>query len=140
MSHTDDRAVVRIASCACRALRVSATGQPRIVNACACLACQNRTGSAFSYTAFFPDTAVEIPRGFRSWRAVRDAGRWHEVFFCPECGVTVFSRLEVFPDLIGISIGCFGDPAFERPHGYYWASQRHHWVLLPDGVPISETQ
>lgn len=131
---------VSLAGCACGALRVNATGRPQFVNACACFACQKRTGSCFSYTAFYLDTAVEIEGDFRSWRGPRDPGRWHEASFCPVCGVTVFARLEALPGLTGVSVGCFNDPAFAQPDRFYWISRRHHWLLKPDDVPTAETQ
>jgi hypothetical protein len=129
-----------VATCACGALRVHTTGQPERVNACTCFACQKRSGSCFSYTAFFPDAAVEIRGGFRSWRGPRDPGRWHEASFCPDCGVTVFVRLEALPGLTGVSVGCFSDPAFQRPDRFYWISNRHHWLVNPHEVPTAETQ
>jgi hypothetical protein len=42
--------------------------------------------------------------------------------------------------LTGVAVGCFADPAFQRPHGFYWVSRRHHWLLLPEGVSIQQTQ
>jgi hypothetical protein len=131
---------VRTASCACGAIRVTATGSPAVVNACACFDCQKQTGSAFTYTAFFPVSGVTIEGEARIWRETRAAGRWHETHFCPTCGVPIVGKLEVFPELLGISVGCFADPEFDPPGGFYWASRRHRWVPLPDGVPASETQ
>lgn len=135
-----DDTAKRTAACACGALRISTTGQPTIVNACACLDCQRRTGSSFSYSAFFADAAVSIEGGFRSWAEKRAAGRQYEAFFCSECGVTVFTRLEALPGLTGVAVGCFADPAFEQPHGFYWVSRHHHWLPLPEDVPILQTQ
>lgn len=99
-----------------------------------------RTGSAFTYTAFFFDAAVKIEGEFRFWAEKRDAGRQYEAFFCSACGVTVFTRLEALPGLTGVAVGCLADPAFERPQGFYWVSRRHHWLALPEGVPIHQTQ
>ncbi len=130
----------RTASCACGALRVTARGAPAVVNACACLDCQTRSGSAFTYTAFFPNDALEIEGEPRSFRTMRAAGRWHEASFCPACGVSLFARLEVFPHLTGIAVGCFGDSAFAAPDGFYWASRRHHWLPAPTSVKVVDTQ
>src|ERR1043166_2407626 len=109
---TDTQPSKGAATCSCGALRVTATGQATVVNACSCLNCQRRSGSAFTYTAFFPDGDVRIDGEFRSFREMRSAGRWHESSFCPVCGVCVVSRLEVFPGLTGVPVGCFADPAF----------------------------
>ena len=50
----------KIAACACGGLTVTAQRAPQFVHACACLDCQRGTGSAFSYSAFFPESAVKI--------------------------------------------------------------------------------
>jgi hypothetical protein len=136
----NDENQIRQASCACGAVRVTAMGTPAVVNICACLDCQKRSASAFTYTAFFPNEAVQIEGETRSFRTIRAAGRWHEASFCPSCGVSLFSRLEVFPHLTGVSVGCFGDPAFDAPSGFYWASRRHHWLPASIGVKVLDTQ
>jgi hypothetical protein len=128
------------ASCSCGALTVIAVGPPSVVNACSCLNCQRRSGTAFTYTAFFPDARVEIRGEFGSFRETRSAGRWHESSFCRVCGVSMISRLEVFPGLTGIAVGCFADPAFDAPQGFYWSSRRHGWVPLPVDIAAYEAQ
>jgi hypothetical protein len=132
--------MTKTATCSCGALTVTAVGRPIVVNACSCFDCQRRSGSAFTYTAFFPDARVEIQGEFRSFRETRSAGRWHESRFCLVCGVSVMSRLEVFPELTGIAVGCFADPAFAPPEGFYWSSRRHGWVPLPVDIAVYEAQ
>jgi hypothetical protein len=130
----------RTASCACGAVRVTAMGAPEVVNACSCFNCQKRSGSAFSYTAFFPNDSIRIEGEIRPYRETRAAGRWHEVRFCPTCGVAVVSRLEVFPHLTGVAVGCFADPGFDAPSGFYWAVRRHHWLPAPPDIKVLEEQ
>ena len=130
---------IRVASCACGAVRVTTRGKPAVVNACACLDCQKRSGSAFSYTAFFPNEAVRIKGETRAFRTIREARRWHDASFCVECGVSILSQLEVFPHLTG-AVGCFGDPEFDAPGGFYWAKRRHRWLGAPAGVSLVDEQ
>ena len=132
--------LVRHASCACGAIRVTTRGAPAIVNACSCLDCQKRSGSSFTYTAFFPSDAVEVSGELRSYREMRAAGRWHEAHFCVACGVQVIARLEVFPTLTGVAVGCFSDADFDPPGGFYWAQRRHKWLADPIGISVIEQQ
>src|SRR5262245_42239784 len=132
--------MARVATCACGTFRVTTTGPPIITNVCACLDCQRRSGSAFTYTAFFPDAEVHTEGEVRYFRETRSAGRWHESSFCVVCGVSVLSRLEVLPGMTGVSVGCFADPAFDPPRGFYWASRRHAWLPLPTAVEVLQTQ
>jgi hypothetical protein len=136
----DQRTPVRTASCACGALRVTARGTPEVVNACSCFNCQKRSGSSFTYTAFFLSDAIKVEGETGSYRERRATGRWHEVSFCVTCGVAVISRLEVFPHLTGVAVGCFSDPGFDAPHGFYWAARRHHWLPAPERVKVVEEQ
>lgn len=111
-----------------------------MTHACACLDCQRGTGSAFSYSAFFAEGVVRADGASRSYRRTGDAGRWQESIFCPVCGVCVLTRLEALPGIIGISVGCFADPSFEKPEKLWWASRRHHWLEPPRGLETAETQ
>lgn len=142
MTHesSHDRELVRTASCACGAVRVSARGAPTVVNACSCFDCQKRSGSSFTYTGFFPNDMIAIEGEMRAYREVRAAGRWHEASFCIVCGVPIISRLEVFPTLTGVAAGCFSDADFDPPGGFYWAQRRHKWLAEPIGVRVVDQQ
>lgn len=130
-----------VASCSCGALRVVVAGDPVRINACSCLACQKRSGSAFTYTAFFPEAAVRRRDGnARVYREVRDAGRWHDSHFCPVCGVAVYCGLESLPGLVGIAVGTLSDPGFAAPQRFYWTTSRPHWLLLPEALEALERQ
>jgi len=67
----------KTAACACGKLTVTVTAPPQTVHACSCLDCQRGSGSAFSYSAFFPDSAVQVAGAKRRAGGVlrnRDAG------------------------------------------------------------------
>ncbi|WP_119271682.1 GFA family protein [Taklimakanibacter deserti] len=123
--------IQRTASCACGGLKLTVTGEPARVYACACLECQRATGSAFSYRARFAKTAIARLEGdHRSWRRGSDAGRWIEQSFCPSCGTLVFMTGEAIPEEIVVSVGCFADPAFAPPVKLFWENRRHGWYSL----------
>jgi hypothetical protein len=130
----------KTASCTCGGLTATVSAPPKMTHACACLDCQRGTGSAFSYSAFFAEAVVQTRGESRSYRRTTDSGRWHEVTFCPTCGVTVLTRLEALPGIIDVSVGCFADPGFEKPQKLWWASRRHHWLEPPLGLEAVETQ
>src|SRR3982074_1549599 len=97
--------VPKTATCACGELKITVSAAPQFVHDCACLVWQRSSGSAFSYSAFSPESAVKIGGECKSWRRASQAGRWTESSFCPTCGVTVFTRLEALPDIVCISAG-----------------------------------
>jgi hypothetical protein len=136
-----DAAYSKTAACACGGLKVTVSAPPKFTHACSCLDCQRRSGSAFSYTAFFDEAAVDIDGQSRAWRnSSSEAGRWSEVHFCPTCGVSVFMRLEALPKIICVAVGCFADPSFAAPGRLHWSSRRHHWLDLPAGIERVDTQ
>ena len=130
----------RVARCACSSLTVTARGEPIDVYLCSCTACQRGTGSAFSYAAIFPESAVSIAGERRPYRQQGDSGRFVESFFCPACGTAVMFRAEGLPGTVGVPVGCFADPSFAKPSKLFWASRRHHWLDLPKDIAIAETQ
>jgi hypothetical protein len=137
---TTDGTPERTARCGCDQLQVRARGEPAAVHACSCLSCQRTSGGAFSYSAFYPASAVTVTGERTVWRHHGDSGRWVEGDFCPICGVTLCFRVEAYPGIIGIPVGCFADPDFARPERLYWASRRHRWLQFPDSIELIETQ
>jgi hypothetical protein len=141
MSGDPVKKVSRTATCGCGSLSVTLDGEPASVHACTCTACQKDSGSAFTYTSFFPESAVVAIEGERrDWRRIASSGRWIESSFCPKCGATVFRHWEALPGIFGVPVGCFADPAFERPAKLYFSSQRHEWLSFPKEVEAIETQ
>ena len=83
-----------IAACSCGSLTVTLSAAPQSVHACSCSACQRDSGSAFTYTSFFAESAVVAIEGeHRNWRRTAASGRWIESSFCARCGNTVVPAL-----------------------------------------------
>lgn len=131
----------RVASCACGQLSVTVEGEPAAVVSCNCTQCQKRTGSVFGVSAYFlKDQVQAIDGNHKAATRASDAGRALEGHFCPDCGSTVFWYAEVFPDRIGLAVGCFADPTFPAPAAAIWVAQKHHWVSFPEGMPQLRAQ
>ena len=130
----------RIAQCGCGALTATVSGDPVTVYGCSCVACQRKSGSAFTYAAMFPSAAVTVTGERKTWRYTGNSGRWIENFFCPTCGVAVGFLSEGMPELTGISVGCFADPDFAPPLQLYWASRRHRWLTFHNDLKLLDTQ
>jgi hypothetical protein len=99
--------------CLCGHVRYRAAGQPNIAGVCHCRYCQARAGSAFGVLAYFDEENVSIESGDCSEYAfTSESGFSWDNKFCPKCGTTVFVRLEVFKNQVGITGGTFDPPTF----------------------------
>ena len=124
------------AACGCGQLRVTTTGEPDLVIACSCLACQRRTGSPFGVGAYFRKEALAAEGEARVHTRVADSGLTVSIRFCPECGNSVYWFAALRPEHYGVAVGCFAEPGFGAPDRVVWNENRHPWVRFPDGVPV----
>lgn len=130
----------RRASCLCGGFVVTIRAEPVRVQACTCLQCQKESGSAFSYTAFFPEDAVTIEGEHRRWGDRMGTGHGGEILFCPTCSGRIVVRLEAVPGVLGIGVGTFGDPDFPKPEKIFWWRRHHRWLMPPTDIETIDTQ
>jgi hypothetical protein len=120
---------MRRAECACGQLSATCQGEPGRVSICHCLACKQRTGSAFSWNARWARADVAIEGRAAEFTRVGDEGGRVTYSFCPDCGATVHYRTDDAPDVVAIPAGAFADRAFPAPQvSVYDASRRCEWV------------
>jgi hypothetical protein len=125
---------MRHASCSCGQLRLTADGDPVRISVCHCLACKRRTGSAFGVQARFPAERVRTEGTHTDYVRISDEGDARTFSFCPECGATVFYRLDSVPDVVAVPVGAFADPGFPAPTVAVYESRQHAWAELPSIV------
>ena len=129
----------RRACCRCGQLSAECSGEPARVSVCHCLACQQRSGSAFAAQARFSDDQVKIEGDSKSWTRIADSGNAITYHFCPECGSTVHFSGGNFPDLVAIPVGAFADPTFPHPRFSVWEARKHRWTeILGEDVEHSD--
>jgi hypothetical protein len=125
---------VREASCRCGAVRVACAGEPVRISVCHCLACQQRTGSAFASQVRFPAERVRVTGEARSWARTADSGAVIDYHFCPICGSTVAYAGRETPDVVAVPIGAFADPdAFRAPWAEVYRERKFDWVEVATG-------
>jgi hypothetical protein len=67
-----------------------------------------------------------------------DSGNRITFHFCPDCGSTVYYRLDQVPDAIAVPVGAFADPAFPAPKVSVYEARRHAWTGMPADVEHHE--
>ncbi len=123
---------MRTASCSCGQLQVSCEGEPVRVSMCHCLACQKRTGSAFSIQARWPSDRVKVEGQEQTFARVGDEGSTATFRFCPTCGSTVYFENDHLPGFVIVPVGAFADPTFPPPRVSVYGVRRHPWTVMPD--------
>jgi hypothetical protein len=126
--------MTRQAACSCGQLRLEVDGEPVRVSVCHCLACQRRTGSVFGAQARFVEEDVRIEGRHTDYTRISDDGEARTSSFCPECGATVFFKLDSAPGFIAVPVGAFADPSFPPPVRSIYESRKHSWVVMPDTI------
>ena len=126
------------AACACGQLRVTTVGDPDLVMACNCLACQRRTGSPFGMGAYFRKEAVSAEGEARVFSREADSGLDVSIRFCPACGTSLYWTAALRPEHYGVAVGAFAEPGFVEPARVVWGESKHPWVSFPDGVPVHD--
>ena len=124
------------ATCGCGGLRVTTVGEPDLVIACSCIACQRRTGSPFGVGAYFKKERVSAEGADRVFTRVADSGLEVSIRFCPDCGNSVYWFAALRPDHYGVAVGCFGEPGLLEPGRVVWNESKHPWVAFPEGIAV----
>lgn len=126
--------MTRRASCSCNQLNVTCTGEPVRISVCHCLACQQRTGSAFGVQARWHRDHVTITGDATEYRRTGDEGSTATFRFCPRCGSTVMWTNDNQPELVAVAVGAFADPSFPAPKFTVYEARSHSWVSITGDV------
>ena len=131
----------RVATCFCGQLSVTMEGDPLMHGLCHCRQCQKMSGSAFTFSGYWPRSAVKNMSGDAScYRKESESGRWLDVYFCPTCAGKVYWHLEFNPDVIGLPLGAFDSQTFPPPVYSLWHDTKQKWMEVPGTCATFEQQ
>ena len=124
------------ASCRCGALSVRCTGDPVRNSVCHCIACKQRTGSAFAWNLTFREEQVEIIGASAVFSSTSDSGGTARHHFCTTCGGTVYYDISARPGMISVPAGAFGlvDPG--EPTVSVYEERMAPWLELRPKGPL----
>lgn len=122
--------------CLCGRVRFRTTQAPLRTIACHCTFCQRVTGSSYFAESMFPMNAVLFNTGkLSSYEHLSDgSNKTVFVHFCPNCGTTVSLTFERWPDIRGISRGCYDDPNAVTVSSHIWTRSAQTGTALPEGI------
>ena len=121
---------MHVAKCRCGRLQAVCSSEPVRVSVCHCIACQRRTGSAFSAQARFPATDVSVEGEASTYVRTADSGRRLTYRFCPACGSTVAYSIDEWPDVIAVPLGLFDGGDFPPPTYSIYERRKKAWASI----------
>ena len=127
--------------CLCGKVRFRTNQAPLRTLACHCTFCQRVTGSSYFAESMFPMDAVSFNDGWLShYEHISDGSKKKVVVhFCANCGTTVSLTFERWPDIRGISRGCYDDPNAVTVSSHIWTQSAQTGTALPEDVECFAT-
>ena len=116
--------------CLCGTIRFTANTEPAFVGVCHCRSCQRNSGSAFAVVLGFPAAAVSMQGKLKTYTDTGDSGKSLYRRFCPECGSSISSEVEVMPGMILLKAGALDDPSAVKPGVQLYCDSAQPWVSL----------
>ncbi|CZR53270.1 probable DUF636 domain protein [Phialocephala subalpina] len=95
-------------SCMCGSINYEFTGEPAAKALCHCTDCQKWSGSIGTSNVGVPRTAFSLVKGkdaLKTYDVVGDSGKINKHYFCSTCGSSLYTELEVMPELMFIKAG-----------------------------------
>ena len=108
--------------------------QPIFVNCCHCGMCQRFSGSAFAINAMIEADRVEVVGEGQPEIVTTQVGGKAER--CAKCGVELWAYHRKFGDAFRfVRVGTLDHGGGLPPDAHFFASKKHGWVTIPDGIP-----
>ncbi|CAI7664714.1 unnamed protein product [Penicillium palitans] len=93
-------------SCMCGGVTYAVEADTYLAALCHCTDCQKWSGGAFTSNAVVPRTSFKVTKGTpNSYDALGNSGKINKHFFCPTCGSSIYTELEIMPDMTCVKAG-----------------------------------
>ncbi|CRL20580.1 Glutathione-dependent formaldehyde-activating, GFA [Penicillium camemberti] len=93
-------------SCMCGGITYAVEADTYLAALCHCTDCQKWSGGAFTSNAVVPRTSFKVTKGTpNSYDALGNSGKINKHFFCPTCGSSIYTELEIMPDMTCVKAG-----------------------------------
>lgn len=127
--------------CACGTVRYQVRDEPLFVHACHCTECRRLCGGPYVINAWIETENVSLTKGELQTAMLSggESGQPCEIWFCKNCGTTLWCRYHVSPgDCRFIKVGTLDDPDVFTPDVHIWTRSKLATTQLPDDVPNFE--
>lgn len=127
---------MRSGGCLCGTVRFECEGTPRFSLQCHCRDCQRASGAPHVAAVRVSSTSFRIVKGApRRYVAKADSGNEITRVFCGDCGTPLYVQVSTRPDIVGVRVCTFDDPAWFQPDANIFVKSAQPWDHLDPGVP-----
>ncbi|KAI9715802.1 MAG: hypothetical protein M1828_000707 [Chrysothrix sp. TS-e1954] len=103
-------------SCLCGQVGYEYTGEPATTALCHCVDCQKWTGAAYTSNVVVPRGNFKVTAGSpKSYDAKGASGKVNKHWFCGNCGSSLYTELEIMPDVTCVKSGGLDAGAANHP-------------------------
>jgi hypothetical protein len=124
--------------CLCGAVRFSCSEAPAIQLLCHCRDCQRASGSGYTPLAIFAEAALAISGEVKYYASAGRSGKRIARGFCPNCGASLFGRLEKLPGMLAVCAGAFDEPNQFQPKFQIYTASAPAWDHLDQALRAFE--
>lgn len=117
-------------ACLCGKITYTASGEPAFMGVCHCKDCQRATGSAFEAIVALPEGSVDVSGTPKVVTVKGDSGKGVHRSFCPDCGSTMMTRVDVMPGIVMLTTGPMNDTSAFKPTMHIFCASAQPWVDL----------
>jgi len=127
--------------CLCGAVRYTLKPGYRMKPyACHCTDCQKRTGTAFSSHMGVMEKDLEISGELDEGYFVQPSGAKSILVGCAKCRSRIYAKSDARPGFASLRWGTLDTSKDMSPQAHFWVSSKQPWIVIPDGVPVLDTQ
>lgn len=124
--------------CLCGQVRYQLTALPTKMAICHCNSCQKSTGSAFFPFLLTPAENFELSGEVKEYSQLGSSGQMVYRHFCPNCGSSLYGRLEVLPGFCTVAAGTLDDSQSYCPDANVWAIEAPSWSHIDASLETFE--
>jgi hypothetical protein len=116
--------------CLCGKIKYSAEADPIFMGVCHCKDCQKGTGAVFNAVVAVPEPALHVTGTPKTFTGKGDSGKAVSRQFCPDCGASLYTTVEVMPGVAMLTAGTLDDSSNYKPSMQIYCDSAQSWVHL----------
>ena len=116
--------------CACGKVSYESSADPAFTGVCHCKDCQRQSGSAFAVVIGIPSASLSVHGDMKTVTGTGDSGKGTSRKFCPDCGSTILSEVELMPGVSMVRAGTLDDTSWVKPGMQIYCDSAQSWVSL----------